>query len=127
MYLLVNLLKGISMTIEKNTTRKKKIYYRRAQWQSSDKRTLEHYLLDAHNNLANSGERTFLKTDAEITGSSFKVKEQHKGILIHVTGCKPGEQASLIESDKTKNELNTEEQDAPDGKEFLDGDIFAFF
>ena len=110
----------------KTPTRTKKFYYRRVSWQSKDKSTLEKMLKNAHSQFKTAGERTFLKTDGEVQGASYKIEDKHRGIYLHIGVCKPGESASVIDGDKTLAESNTDEHPAPEGKEFLDGEIFAY-
>ncbi|WP_010603996.1 hypothetical protein [Pseudoalteromonas maricaloris] len=114
------------MTVLKTETRSKKLYYRRASWQAKIKTSLENMIIEAHEQFPSSGERTFAKIGGEVQCSSSQVKEGHKGIYLHITSYKPGEEASVLDNDKTKPECATDIQAAPEGKEFLDGDLFAY-
>ncbi|ASD67701.1 MULTISPECIES: hypothetical protein [Pseudoalteromonas] len=114
------------MTVLNTETRSKKLYYRRASWQAKTKTSLEKMIIAAHEQFPSSGERTFARIGGEVQCSSSQVKDEHKGIYLHITSYKPGEEASILDNDKTKSECDTDIYAAPEGKEFLDGDLFAY-
>lgn len=102
----------------------KKFYYRRAKWAGQAKVSLQKILEDAHNVLSTVGERTFENgSGSEIKGANFKVDN---GIYLQVASCSPGEATSTIDKDKHAKVSNVTAQNAPAGKDFLDGDVFVF-
>ncbi|KYL34523.1 hypothetical protein A2I96_15335 [Pseudoalteromonas tetraodonis] len=111
------------MNLKSSDYRNKKLYYRRAQWDGKVKRTLESLIAEAHKSFPTVGERTFIKSTGEVRCASDKVD---KGIYLHIAGYKPGESTSTIEVDRGLSESSVYTEIPPTGKDYLDGDIFAY-
>ena len=110
----------------KNPTHKnKKFYYRRAKWDEQGKQSLERILIDAHESLDTVGKRTFnaASSGAEIRGASFK---NDKGLYLQIASYVPGEATSIIDKSKRAKQSNVTAQIAPDGKDYLDGEVFVY-
>ncbi len=102
----------------------KKFYYRRAKWEGQGKASLQELLEAAHDKLDTVGRRTFkVGSGAEIRGANFKIDN---GIYLQIASCTPGEATSIIEADKAAKISNVSTQDAPEGNDYLDGDLFAY-
>ncbi|USE70854.1 hypothetical protein CTT31_17690 [Pseudoalteromonas maricaloris] len=112
------------MAGKKQNYKNKKFYYRRARWDKQGKKTLERVLIDAHKTLYTVGKRTFLaSTGAEIRGASFK---DDKGLYLQIASYVPGEATSIIDKSKRAKQSNVTAQPAPDGKDYLDGEVFVY-
>jgi len=105
----------------------KQLYYRRATWADQGKITLEDILREAHELFKTTSERTFeWNYGAEIRCARY-VQNGNIGIFFQIGSCIPGQSASIIEkSSSVKSESGIHEVIAPDGNDFLDGDIFLF-
>lgn len=112
------------MTVNKSELKNKKFYYRRAIWDKQGKITLQEILEDAHKNLDTVGKRTFeITSGAEIRGANFK---NNNGLYLQIASYVPGEATSIIDKDKTAKISNIAAQNAPMGKDYLDGDVFCY-
>jgi hypothetical protein len=109
----------------KNPSHKmKKFYYRRAKWDGQNKLTLETLLTDAHEQLDTVGKRSFsVSSGTEIRGANYKTD---KGLYLQVASYVPGEPTSIIDKSKRSKQSTVSAQNAPDGKDYLDGDVFVF-
>lgn len=112
------------MAGKKPEFKNKKFYYRRAKWDNQNKGNLQRILEDAHKELDTVGKRTFeVGSGAEIRGANFK---NDNGLYLQIASYVPGEATSTIDKDKTARVSNVEAQNAPTGKDFLDGDVFVY-
>jgi hypothetical protein len=114
----------LKMTGKKPTHKNKKFYYRRAKWDGQGKHTLEYILAAAHETLNNVGKRTFeLSNGAEIRGANFSINQ---GLYLQIASYVPGEATSIIEKSKQTKNSNITAQTAPEGKDYLDGEVFVY-
>lgn len=112
------------MAGKKPNFKNKKFYYRRAKWEDQDKQQLESILIDAHQTLDTVGKRTFeVSSGAEIRGASFK---DDNGLYLQIASYVPGESTSIIDKSKRAKQSNVTAQTAPEGKDYLDGDVFVY-
>ncbi len=112
------------MAGKKPEFKNKKFYYRRAKWDSQGKLSLQKLLEDAHTELDTVGKRTFeVGSGAEIRGANFK---ENGGLYLQIASYVPGEATSIIDKDKTAKISNVSAQNAPNGKDYLDGDVFVY-
>lgn len=108
------------MASKKPEFKNKKFYYRRAKWDGQGKHTLQKLLEDAHKQLDTVGKRTFeISTGAEIKGANFK---DDNGLYLQIASYVPGEATSIIDKDKAAKVSNVAAQNAPAGKDYLDGE-----
>lgn len=109
---------------KKKDTKNKKMYYRRAILPKGEKRTLQSLLESAHGKLDTVGKRTFASgQDSEIRGADYKVEQ---GLYLQVASYVPDEATSTIEKNGGVKSSKIEAASAPVGRDYLDGDIFAF-
>jgi hypothetical protein len=101
----------------------KKLYYRRATWEKQGKATLEALLNEAHDTLTTVGRRTFQTSGGEIRGA--RVHPSDKGLLLQIAAYAPGEPTSTIDKNKSAKASTIAAEPAPEGKDYLDGDIFV--
>ncbi|CAA0111679.1 Uncharacterised protein [BD1-7 clade bacterium] len=105
----------------------KKLYYRRVIWAGiEDPKPLEDLLVQAHNNslLSTVGSRTFaIGNDTEIKGADHQSDEN--GLFLQITKSVPGQPTSTIDRSPEKNKSAVDAFDAPDGKDYLEGEIFV--
>lgn len=102
----------------------KKFYYRRAKWDDQGKQSLESLLIDAHKVLDTVDKRTFeVSSGAEISGASFK---DDGGLYLQIASYVPGESTSIIDKSKRAKQSNVTAQTAPEGKDYLDGEVFVY-
>jgi hypothetical protein len=101
----------------------KKLYYRRATWEKQGRRTLETLLNEVHETLATDGQRTFQTTGGEIRGA--RVHPSDKGLLMQIAAYAPGEPTSTIAKNKGAKSSTITAEPAPQGKDYLDGEIFV--
>jgi len=112
------------MSGKKTNFKNKKFYYRRAKWDDQGKQSLETILIDAHTTLETVGKRTFdANSGAEIRGASFK---NDKGLYLQIASYVPGEATSIIDKSKRAKQSSVTAQTAPDGKDYLDGEVFVY-
>ena len=112
------------MAGKKPEFKNKKFYYRRAKWDSQGKLSLQKLLEDAHTKLDTVGKRTFeVGSGAEIRGANFK---ENDGLYLQIASYVPGEATSIIDKDITAKISNVSAQKAPNGKDYLDGDVFVY-
>lgn len=112
------------MAGKKTNFKNKKFYYRRAKWDEQGKQSLEKILLEAHEELDTVGKRTFeASSGAEIRGASFK---DDKGLYLQIASYVPGEATSIIDKSKGAKQSSVTAQAAPDGKDYLDGEVFVY-
>ncbi|QOR37142.1 hypothetical protein HNO52_00465 [Billgrantia diversa] len=112
------------MAGKKPELKTKKFYYRRARWDSQGKATIQKLLEDAHKELDTVGKRTFeVGSGAEIRGANFK---NDNGLFLQIASYVPGEATSTIDKDKAAKISNVTAQNAPAGKDYLDGDVFVY-
>jgi hypothetical protein len=109
--------------VSRKKTKSKKFYYRRARWNEQGNHTLENLLKDAHNKLPTVGHRTFGSSNNELKGADFKAND--KGLFLHIASYVPGQPTSTIDKDGAVNSATITAELAPEGKDFMDGDIFA--
>lgn len=109
----------------KSKTKLKSLYYRRAVWNNQKNKTLEDYMREAHESLSTVGERTFLyRSGIEIRGAKVEDKDG-VGMLLQIATCSPGGETSTISTDSSAESCSVEAEKAPDGKDYMDGDIFV--
>lgn len=102
----------------------KKFYYRRAEWDQQGKQSLEKILISAHAKLDKVGKRTFsASSGSEIRGASFK---NDKGLYLQIASYIPDDPTSIIDKSVKAKQSNVTAQDAPEGKNFLDGEVFVY-
>jgi len=106
-----------------NTRKNKKLYYLRAKWDNQGKVTLESLLREAHKTMLTTGDRIFASSPGEIKGAH--VKDTEDRMFFHIASYVPGEPTSTIDKDRTAQRATITVEPAPDGKDFLDGDIFV--
>ncbi len=112
------------MAGKKPSHKMKKFYYRRAKWDGQDKLTLEKLLTDAHEHLDTGEKRSFaVSSGSEISGANY---EKDEGLYLQVASSVPGEPTTMIEQGKGSKQSTVSAQNAPDGKDYLDGDVFVF-
>lgn len=112
------------MAVKKTELKNKKFYYRRAKWDGQESQTLQKILEDAHTELDTVGKRTFgVGSGSEIRGADYK---SNNGFYLQVASYVPGEATSIIDKDKTAKFSSVTAQNAPRGKDYLDGDVFAY-
>ena len=107
--------------------RNKKIFYFRAQFgRLEGDQNLQNLLKLAIGELPTAGDRTFIATRGALHQcSNFDSGfNDFDGLFMQVTSFTPGEAASVIESKKDKPLTRVDSQDAPDGKDFVDGEAF---
>ena len=101
----------------------KKLYYRRATWEKQEKATLQSLLNEAHETLTTTGQRTFQTANGEIKGA--RVESSDKGLLMQIAAYAPGEPTSTIDKNKRAKAATITAEPAPEGKDYLDGDVFV--
>jgi hypothetical protein len=112
------------MAGKKPNFKNKKFYYRRAKWDDQGQQSLESILIEAHQILDNVGKRTFkVSSGAEIRGASFK---DDNGLYLQIASYVPDESTSIIDKSKQAKQSNVTAQTAPDGKDYLDGEVFVY-
>lgn len=113
------------MASQRKSHKLKKFYYRRAHWEKQEKTTtLEKLLADAHNHLDTVGMRSFtVNSGLEVRGASYK--ESH-GFYLQIASYDPGGPTSIIDKNKVLRESTVSAQNAPDGSDYLVGDVFVF-
>lgn len=112
------------MAGKKPNFKNKKFYYRRAKWDDQGKQSLESLLIDAHKLLDTVGKRTFeVSSGAEIRGASFN---DDGGLYLQIASYVPGESTSIIDKSKRAKQSNVTAQTAPEGKDYLDGEVFVY-
>ena len=112
------------MAGKKPNFKNKKFYYRRAKWDDQGKQSLESLLIYAHQILGTVGKRTFdVNYGTEIRGASFK---DDGGLYLQIASYVPGESTSIIDKSKRAKQSNVTAQIAPDGKDYLDGEVFVY-
>ena len=106
-------------------TKSQRLYYRRANFGNLKINvSLESLLLASLSNTSNVGERTFMASGgAEIRCSRY---EHNNGLYLQLSTYTPDQPTSTIESDKTSFHSDIEEHDAPNGKHFVDGELFLY-
>lgn len=89
--------------------------------------SLEKALLDAHNRSPSVGDRTFTYSGGmTIEGAAFKVPDKDGGLLLHIAVYVLGQPTSTIGHNPSASESDTFEEEAPYGKDYLDGDVFVY-
>ena len=112
------------MVVKKQSFKSKKFYYRRAKWDGQDKQSLETLLIEAHQLLDPVGKRTFkVSSGAEIRGASFKNDD---GLYLQIASYVPDEATSLIDKSAGAKQSEVTAQTAPQGKDYLDGEVFVY-
>jgi hypothetical protein len=112
------------MAGKKQNFKNKKFYYRRAKWDDQGKQSLEAILIEAHVTLDTVGKRTFeASSGAETRGASFK---DNNGLYLQIASYVPGEATSIIDKSKRAKQSSVTAQVAPDGKDYLDGEVFVY-
>lgn len=106
-----------------NERKNRKLYYRRATWDKQGKTSLETLLKEAHETLTTTGHRTFQTSLGEIKGA--RVSNSDKGLLLQIASYVPGEATSTIDKSKIAKNATVSAEPAPQGKDYLDGDIFV--
>jgi len=102
----------------------KKFYYRRAKWENQGKLTIEKLLVDAHQQLDTVGKRSFsVGSGAEVRGADFK---DNGGLYLQIASYVPGEATSIIDKSKKARRSDISAQSAPEGKDYLDGEVFVY-
>lgn len=107
----------------KKLTKSKNLYYRRAQW-TGQTESLESALIRAHALLQTRGDRSFLTSKGhELIGAQFR--QDNNGIFLQIASSIPDQPTSTIDKDRDADHATISAEPAPDGKDFLDGDIFV--
>jgi hypothetical protein len=102
----------------------KTFFYRRAVWDEQGKQTLERLLIKAHQMLPTVADRSFDNgTDSKIEGAIFEA--DRRGVFLQIASYVPGEATSTIGKNKRGRRASIDAQAAPDGKDFMNGDIFV--
>ncbi len=111
---------------DKPKTKTKKIYYRRAVFSGSNARTLESYLLKAHEQFHTTASRTFPGGVGgfEISGAHYK-KCKNTGLYLQIVSYVPGQPTSTVSKPSDDLVAKIEEASAPPGSDFMEGDLFA--
>ncbi len=104
----------------------KALYYRRAEWkEKKEDKTLEAMLKEAHESYSTVGSRTFPGTNGtEMRGADHNPDDK-KGIFLQIASYTPEQPTSTIEKATNKKRSAVEAQEAPEGKNYLDGEVFA--
>ena len=107
-------------------TKTKKFYYRRATWGNDCKHpTLEKLLRNSHEMYDTVGKRTFkIGSGSEIKCAHYS-DDKPEHILLQVVGYVPGQPTSTVSKKPNSKNSKVEAEPAPDGKDYLDGDIFV--
>jgi len=112
------------MVEKKQIFKNKKFYYRRAKWNDQGKQSLEVFLIEAHKTLDTVGKRTFkASSGTEIRGASLK---DNHGLYLQIASYVPGEATSIIDKNKLNTQSSITAQSAPEGKDYLDGEVFVY-
>lgn len=107
------------------TSKQKKFYYRRAAWKTEGKKTLESLLIEAHEENETVGKRTFKSSSGgELRGANFDIKKDC-GIFLHIASYVPDQPTSTITKNPKLKKSKIDAELAPDGKDYLGGDIFV--
>lgn len=112
------------MVIKNSQHKDKKFYYRRARWDNQGKDTLEKILTDAHEKLDTVGKRSFpIGSGAEVRGADFAVDG---GLYLQIASYVPDEATSIIDKSKRAKKSSVTAYGAPEGKDYLNGEVFAY-
>ena len=107
----------------KNQTKPKDLFYRRAKW-ANVTNSLEGLIVDAHNQLKTRGERSFvLDSGSTLVGARIEANEY--GVFLQIASYIPNQATSTIDKQLSVPNATIEAEPAPEGKDFLDGDIFV--
>ncbi len=110
--------------MSKALSKDKILYYRRARWDKQEKVTLEKLLVEAHTVLTTRGQRTFsMVSGYELVGARVKISDD--GLFLQIASNVPNQPTSTINKDKSVASATIAEEPAPEGKDFLEGDIFV--
>lgn len=106
----------------KNQVKSKDLFYRRAVW-AKNKINLEGLIVDAHNILKTRGERSFaLDSGSTLVGA--RIESNEYGVFLQIASYTPNQATSTIDKQLSVPSATIEAESAPEGKDFLDGDIF---
>ncbi len=105
-------------------TKRKTVYYRRASFQKVTKTSLETLVKRAHKKYTTSAQRTFQGNYGLEIQCAKSLKTQH-GMVLHITSSIPDQPASAIAKPSKAKDSNTQDVPAPEGSDFLVGDIFV--
>ncbi|PKG73158.1 hypothetical protein CXF86_19095 [Shewanella sp. GutCb] len=107
-------------------TKNKSLYYRRANFGIlTAQNTLQKMLINCLDATETVGSRTFAGGQGtEIRCSNEK--DDSKGLYLQITTYTPGQATSTIEKDRKRKLSIVDEEDAPIGKDFVDGEGFVF-
>lgn len=110
--------------------KKKILTYRRADWLEDLTANVhfESFVRQALSKLTTVGQTSIKRDNGQILTCVAKLPKSHGGIFLHISAATPGEQASVI-SNRKLDEVETIDLgtiEAPDGNDFVDGDVFIF-
>lgn len=105
----------------------KRLFYRRASWTNQRKETLENILKLSHEKYETTSGRTFKGPyGTEIQCARYIAKDK-VGLFFQIVSYVPGQPTTAIEESSSKStKSDVSEVVAPDGSNFLDGDVFLF-
>lgn len=104
----------------------KKFYYRRASWgNAKNHQTLETLLRNAHMTYSTVAKRTFkLGSGAEIKCANYSDKKGSH-LLLQLASYVPDQPTSTISKNNKTSSSSIQAEPAPNGKDYLDGDVFV--
>ena len=105
-------------------TKKKRLVYRRAIWErNSSSNNLQDLIVQAHNRLKNTEDRTFSYSEGEIQGTYVDLNRE-EAFCCHVTYYVPKQNASVVPNPSKSNVNNVDVLPPPKDKDYMIGDIF---
>ena len=111
-------------------TKNRTLRYRRIQWSGminkDIKKNLEYHLVKAHKKLDTVQKRNFEHNEGEVQGVDYSIPEKLKGILVHIAYYVPNEDTSLIRKPSRNKTGKITTTFAPDGNDFMRGDIMFY-
>jgi len=102
----------------------RKIYYKRAVQFDAKEKSFEASINMCHQKLNTTEKRSFSYNHGRVE-CIYTEKKANIGTFMHISFCYPGSATSLIPDPSSLPTTALEEQEPPDGKSFLEGDVFA--
>jgi hypothetical protein len=103
----------------------KRLFYRRASWTDQNKETLEKLLKISHDKFKSTFDRKFEGLYGNEIKCARYVIKKNVGLFFQIASSIPGRATSAIDKPSSAT-INSDitEINAPEGKDFLDGDVF---
>lgn len=106
--------------------RTKTLIYRRAVWLGNETRTLEELVRLAHAKVKKVSERRFERSDGQYIKCLKSKPGPSDAVSLHLAAETPGDAASItLKAHDNQEEADVGVTPAPEGSEFMDGDLFA--